>query len=954
MTGLRPLLRQVLELVPDPALLRRREDDVILVANPAFAEMVGAVPGELAGRTADEVGLSVPGDEREEYVRRLEAHGRVENFLLHARVDGDPVRKRVHLVSGRLVELDGDACVLSVSKDITGRKRAEDRLRTSRERYRGLFRLSRDGIIVGDASGEILEANERAAEMLGREPDELVGMSVLDLHPRAGVDAARRALERTVEEGGGQFDLLFRRADGEEWLGQVATSLVRVEDRTFFQAVFRDVTERTEARCAIERQRAMLSRILATITEGILLTDAEGDFRYANPAAEEMLGLEESEIAGRAYDDPRWEIRAPDGGPFPDDELPVGRVLREGRAVEGVEYGVGRPDGERLLLSVDAAPITDERDRDADDGREVTGVVASIRDVTEERAREERLRQSERRFRELFEHNVAGAFRSIPDGEILDCNQAFAEIFGYDGPEELEGRDAAELYDAPADRETFQRRLREEGRLVNEELRLERRDGSVVWVLENSTLTEDPETGEVVNQGTLVDITDRKESEARLEEMAYRDPLTGLGNRRLLESQADRILSLAERQGRYVGLAYLDLDRFQSVNDRWGHGTGDEILRRVAGRLEGESRDTDVLARVGGDEFVLLLADLDLPEQALTATRRITAVFDAPFRVQGQEISLGASAGVAVFPDDGEDLEKLLRRADRALYRAERKNGGLARYRSEIDLSLSDEAGFERRIRRALENDEMVVHYQPILKLPGGEPHAAEALVRWDHPERGLLDAGEFVPRAERTGVIRAIDRHVIRRAVRQLARWQREESGPDTVAVNLSAASFRDPGVVRRVSRALEDVDLRHRSGLVIEITEAEAMEDPAVAGELLRGFREIGVRVALDDFGTGHSSLSYLDQFPVDLIKLDRRFISKLDPDDGDTRLVEGMLELARTLELETVAEAVENHRQRRWLADAGTDFAQGFLFARPMPPDDLERYWRERPPAREHAPA
>jgi diguanylate cyclase (GGDEF)-like protein/PAS domain S-box-containing protein len=948
-TGPSPLLRQVLELLPDPALLRRRDDDVIVVANPAFAEMVGAEPDELAGRSLDEVGLAFRGPERDEFVRRLDDRGRVENVPMSARVDGDPDREIVHLVSSRLVDLDGRTCVLSVSKDVTQRQRAEEELRASRERYRGLFRLSRDGVFVADATGTILEVNQRAAEMVGRDPDDLVGSSVLDLHPPEGREAARRALERTVEEGGGQFDLPFRRPDGGEWLGQVVTSVVEVEDPPFFQAVVRDVTDRAEARREIERQKEMLSRILGTTTEGILLADRDGTFRYANPAAEEMLGLETSDIADRTYDDPRWEIRGPDGGPFPAEDLPVARVLEEGRAVEGIEHRVVRPDGGDIVLSVNAAPITESPDGGEGEER-ARGVVASIRDVTVERRRAERLRQSERRYRELFENNVAGAFRSTPDGEILDCNQALAEIFGYDDPEELEGEDALRLYDSDVDRARYQRRLREQGRLVNEELRLRRRDGSVVWVLENSSLTEDPETGETVNQGTLVDITDRKRSEERLEEMAYRDPLTGLGNRRLLEEQADQILSLAERQGRYVGLVYFDLDRFQSVNDRWGHGTGDEVLRRVGERLDDESRETDLLARMGGDEFVLLLADLDAPEEALTTTRRITAAFDAPFRVRDREIPLGASAGVAVFPDDGEDLEALLRQADRALYRADQSDGGLARYSPEIDLSLSDDTGFDRRIRRALERDELVLHYQPILRLADGRPHAAEALVRWNHPEKGLLAAGEFVPRAERTGVIRAVDAHVVEQAVDQLARWQRKGTGPATVALNLSAASFRDPGVVRRVSRALKAAEPPDRSGLVIEITEAEAMEDPAVAGELLRGFREIGVRVALDDFGTGHSSLSYLDQFPVDLIKLDRRFISKLDPDEGDTRLVEAMLELARSLDLATVAEAVETEGQRRWLAESGTDLAQGFLFARAMPPEEVEAYWREGASTRE----
>lgn len=294
------------------------------------------------------------------------------------------------------------------------------------------------------------------------------------------------------------------------------------------------------------------------------------------------------------------------------------------------------------------------------------------------RGREEALRRSERRYRELFERNVAGVFRTRSDGTLAECNQAFADIFGYERPEDLEGRDVRVLYPSDEARERYLDRLREAGALVNEELRLERRDGSAVWVLENSFLTEDPETGRFFNEGTLVDITDRKEVEQRLEEMAYRDPLTGLANRRMLEAQANRIFSLADRQGRCVGLAYLDLDGFKEINDRWGHEIGDAVLREVGSRLADQGRDADLVARVGGDEFVALLVDIDDPDDAMAATRRMTRAFESPFAVRDRELDLDVTVGVAVYPDDAEELGKLIRYADRAMYRA--KAGGVARH----------------------------------------------------------------------------------------------------------------------------------------------------------------------------------------------------------------------------------------------------------------------------------
>lgn len=294
------------------------------------------------------------------------------------------------------------------------------------------------------------------------------------------------------------------------------------------------------------------------------------------------------------------------------------------------------------------------------------------------RGREEALRRSERRYRELFERNVAGVFRTRGDGTLAECNQAFADIFGYGSPDALEGRDVGVLYPSGEARERYLDRLREAGELVNEELRLERSDGSTVWVLENSFFTEDPDTGRTYNEGTLVDITDRKKFEQRLEDMAYRDALTGLANRRMLEAQANRIFSLAERQDRCVGLAYLDLDGFKEVNDRWGHETGDAVLREVGERLAEHGRDADLVARVGGDEFVALLVDIDGPDDALAAARRMTRAFDPPFDLGDRELELDVTVGVAVYPDDAGELEELIRYADRAMYRAEA--GGMARH----------------------------------------------------------------------------------------------------------------------------------------------------------------------------------------------------------------------------------------------------------------------------------
>lgn len=675
------------------------------------------------------------------------------------------------------------------------------------------------------------------------------------------------------------------------------------------RAVCLDVSDRKAA----ERHGELFTDNVA----GVARLTLDGELLDCNRAFARIFG----------YDSIDEALAHPPDAYFPDDlELgqdEAGRRLREEGEIRNQEVRRLRKDGSEIRLLLNA--------RVTDDPEPV--VLATMIDVTERR-------EARKRYEELFEHNVAGVFRSTPEGTILECNRALVDMLGYDSPEELEGRDARILYPSSENREHYMERLLEQGEVENEELELRSRDGSPVWVLENSFLSEDPATGEPVIQGTMVDITSRKRAEERLEEMAYRDPLTGLGNRRMLSDQANRFFSLAERRDHYVGLAYLDLDRFKEVNDLWGHEIGDEVLQEVADRLQAQSRQADLVARVGGDEFVVLLADVDTPEEVLTGARRLTSTFDAPVSLdEEQVVSVDVSVGVSVFPVDGEELDGLLRRSDRALHRAKERGGRIARYQPETDVSLAEASELDREIREGLEAGDFELHYQPIVRLPDCAPTAVEALVRWNHPDRGLLEASDFVPRAERSGLIREIDKWVVERAARQLARWQEDGSGPETVSVNLSALSFRDPAVLRRTSAVLQEEELRDRGGLIVEITETEAMQDPAMTIELLRGFRDTGIRVALDDFGTGHSSLSYLDQFPVDLVKLDRRFVTKLGDGEGENRLVRAMIEMADHLQLAATAEGVEAEEHLDWLTAAGCTYAQGFLFGEPVPAADIQ---------------
>ncbi len=661
-----------------------------------------------------------------------------------------------------------------------------------------------------------------------------------------------------------------------------------------------------------------------------------------------------------------------DHGPIERDRAPgwFGR-LREGRttAVEDVREVGSRDEFEELreaylepggVRSVLASPVRHEGEilgfvsHEMVDGprswapedRAVARLVAELtaRAVTSRtrRGAGDDARDPEGRYRDLFERNVAGVFRTTPEGEILEANQACAEIFGYDSPGELMealGNEADGAYVNPEDREEVMERLRARGRLENHETRMRRADGSVLWVLENALLV-DEEDGRQVIEGTLIDITHRKRLEAELELMAYHDALTGLANRRLLAERAEKVLARTDREDEQAGLVYIDLARFKRINDTLGHAAGDRVLVEVGQRLKGASRESDTVARVGGDEFAVLLAEVDGGDGAIRAAERLARTLEEPVTASGRPVHVDARFGAALYPDHADDYDALLTAADRALTRSySLETSSIHLYRPGASADPTGELELEEDLREALERKELTLYYQPIVRMTGetgGTPEGVEALLRWHHPERGLLAAGEFIHLAERGPLIRRLDRWVLREAVRQTGIWAGGE-GPSWTAVNLSATSLRDPEVVDYVAALLEEEGLEG-SRLVVELTERTAVRNPEMVTDALRRLREMGVGVALDDFGTGHSALAYLKSFPASLLKMDGFFIQDLEGDDRQSEVARAIIRLGGAVGMRVAAERVENDRQQRWLERVGCDLGQGFWIGEPVPPEEV----------------
>jgi diguanylate cyclase (GGDEF)-like protein/PAS domain S-box-containing protein len=529
-------------------------------------------------------------------------------------------------------------------------------------------------------------------------------------------------------------------------------------------------------------------------------------------------------------------------------------------------------------------------------------------------------------------------------GGILDCNDSFAKIFGYPSREELLARPDWHFYLSLEDRETAMARLWERPTFSNQEVCLRRRDGSVVWVLESGSLVEDVHGGPTEIEGTVIDITERRRAEEQVKHLAFHDALTGLPNRLLFNDRLRMAVLQAHRTTQRLAVLFLDLDRFKIINDSLGHTAGDELLRRVAERIQGSVREGDTVGRLGGDEFIVLVQGLDQEEDGARIAQKILGGARLPYFLDGRELFVTTSIGVVTYPTDGEDGDTLIRNADTAMYRAkEQGRDNFQLYRPAMNSKALERLSLENRLRAAIQNGELVVQYQPLLEVESGQIRGAEALVRWQHPELGLLPPGEFISLAEVSGLIVPIGEWVLKTACAQARAWHQAGYPGLTVAVNLSARQFQQPDLVAQVRAALEASELPAES-LDLEITESNAMQNAEVSISALWDLKNLGVRLSMDDFGTGYSSLNYLKRFPIDRLKIDKSFVRDITTDPDDAAIASAMIALAHNLQLTVVAEGVETEEQLAFLERLRCDEMQGFLFSPPVGAGRFEELLRE----------
>ncbi len=602
------------------------------------------------------------------------------------------------------------------------------------------------------------------------------------------------------------------------------------------------------------------------------------------------------------------------------------------------------------------------------------GSIWIVDDIDEQKRAQAELEEVTTQHKLIFDHAMVGIV-FLRDRKVTRINRAFESLFGY-APGELDGSSSRQWYATDADWEEAGRRCYEpfsKGLAFEGEMLLCRKDGSQLWC-EVRSKAIDPQDLARGSIWITMDISARKNAEAalvrakdelermvaertqqlsrtvqaleqkiveqqaaeaRIQQLAHYDTLTGLPNRALLNERGAQALAIAQRGGDSVALLFLDLDHFKNVNDSLGHRVGDELLVALANRLRTAVREQDTVSRLGGDEFILVLPGTDAQGAAHVASKVLELAAQS-FQIGRHELTVTPSIGVALYPADGADFDTLCRCADIAMYRAKRDGRNAYRFfTGEMQAQSARMLQVENALRRALERDQLRLHYQPQVSLATGQVVGAEALLRWEHPELGMVPPGEFIPIAETSGMILPLGEWVLRGAARQLKSWLDAGMPPLTVAVNLSSVQFRHADLPELVGRILAEEQLPPHL-LELELTEGVAMTDPLGAIAVMNRLHELGVQMSIDDFGTGYSSLSYLKKFQVYKLKIDQSFVRDITDDPEDKAIVGAIISMARSLDMQTIAEGVETEGQLAFLRERGCDEVQGYHFSRPLQPE------------------
>jgi len=902
------------------AIVITDSEGTIEYVNPAYTRMTGYSAAEVVGRNPrnGRPGLGAA------FHRRVAETVRSGNIwrgeVASQRKDGSSYVEDITVAPVR----DPGGAIrryIAIRRDMTARHAANQ----ATALLASIVESSEDAIMSSTTGGIVLSWNHGAERLYGYSAEEVVGKPVSILAP-ADQRSSLKWIAVQLQQGEhvNQFECLGLTKDGKRVNISVSACPVRDADGqiTARAAIMRDITARVQA----QEARALLASIVDSANDAILGAAPDGAILSWNKGAEAIYGYRAEQVLGKPV-----SMLVPASG-IGEISLLLEQVCR-GETVSQLETVTVNRAGARIEVSLTMSPVRNQ-------AGEVVGVSAIARDIRRRRRDREALQHSEEKYRRLVANLPDVVWVADETGRPVFVSSNCEQLSGFTHEEvsqpgfwmhRIHPEDQPHVADA-------HRALFENGRPIDIEYRFLRKDGHWAW-LHSRAVHVYERNGTRYRDGLISDITERKRMEQKLAHQATHDLLTGLPNRSVFEDRFRQVLARARRQNGMAALIYLDLDRFKRINDTLGHLAGDTLIQLAAERLAGCLRESETLARSGGDRFMLVLGDVHGPHDVVRVAERVLAALAPPFSVKGNEVFLGASIGIAIYPRDGAEPLALQRAADSALYASKRAGKGRIQLSDpEIGQDANRRLAIEAELHHALERDELSVHYQPQFDLASGRIAGLEALLRWNNPKFGRVPPSVLIPIAEESGLIMPIGARVLRDACHQGKLWRDAGYGRIHMAVNTSAVQFARGDLAETVASTLAQTGL-NASQLDLELTESVIMQDIRETARQLRELKSLGVSVSLDDFGTGYSSLSYLEELPIDNLKIDRKFVQRMNGDDNTRTLVESIVGLAHGLGMRAVAEGVETGKQLEQLKAMGCDRAQSYMLAVPAPAPSIQ---------------
>ena len=914
-----------------------------LYVSPQIEQLLGFSPEDYL-TDPDLFAQQIHPEDRERVLEEIHrSHARCQPFRSEYRMlrrDGRVIW--VHDEAYVLRDEDGKALGLQgIAQDITERKEAEEKIRFQAQ----LLDVAGEAVIATAVDQKVIYWNRAAEGLYGWSSEEMMGRNLREeVVPEDLRGRAKEIAKQVTETGHWSGEFMVRHKDGTIFpvLANNASLHDEADNVVGFVSVLRDDTERKQAEEKLKESEERFRRTFDDAPIGMAVTGlVDGRFLQVNRSLCEMLGRSEEQLLASTF----LDITHPD-------DLDVGIEYAQ-RLLEGelgsyqIEKRYLHAEGHPVWLSLSGSVTRDSK------GRPLY-FIAQMQDVTERKRAEEALRRSEANLAEAQRIARLGSWEwDLKTGEVWWSNEVY-RIYGFEPQQYSPTIKTVEEVFHPDDRHLFREALdgasSREVESYDFEHRIVRTDGEVRWVHHRGEVVRGEEGEEALRIiGTSHDVTEDKRAEERLHYQATHDLLTGLPNRLLFGDRLEHALRRTSgRRGGMAAVLFMDLDNFKVVNDSLGHKLGDRLLVAVGERFRGCLRPEDTLARLGGDEFVVLVDGFENPEDAIGIAQRIIEAYREPFVLEGQEIFIKPSIGISLInarTTTSTSSEEVLRNADIAMYRAKEESRGYQVFEPVMYEQTLGRLKLENELQRAIESEEFIVYYQPIVDLRSGEVWGAEALVRWQHPERGLLGPEEFIPAAEQSGLVVPIGELVLKQACEQAKEWQERDSylRALVISVNLSARQLQRPDLARIVEGVLQKTGLKACS-LGLDITETGyvgALEGNNISA--LDDLKRLGVHISIDDFGVGYSSLSYLKRLPADELKLDQSFVAGIRENTKDTAVVRTVIDLAHTLGMKVVAEGVESGDQAEQLKEMGCELVQGYHYAEPLPIQALLEFFR-----------